>query len=61
MSVSATREYLSCPGVTCSEGEEGRGRGTNMQLLSQHYQLVKDGVKETETLNVFTIKVQNVQ
>lgn len=54
--VSATWEYLSCPGVTCSVREAGRGHGTNMQLLSPNYQLIKDGVKEKlETLHIFTI------
>lgn len=53
--VSATWEYLSCLRVTCSVKEEGRGHGTNKQLLSQNYQLKKDGVKEkVKTLNLFT-------
>lgn len=43
---SATREYLSRPGVTCSVREEGRGHSANMQLLSQNDQLLKGGVKE---------------
>lgn len=34
--VSATWEYLSRPGVTCSVREEGRGHSANMQLLLQN-------------------------